>query len=121
MRLFILLSLLACASLFSNGQKKKEINTVAVFDKYIQSSLQTWKTPGLSVAVVKDGKVVFKKGYGVRELGKPEPYSTSTLSTCASTTKAMTATCMGMLVDEGKVKWTDIVADILPEFKLSDP
>jgi CubicO group peptidase (beta-lactamase class C family) len=94
---------------------------VASFDNYIRQALPLWGTPGISVAIVKNGKIVFKKAYGVRELGKPQPYTTATLSTCASTTKAMTATCMGMLVDEGKVNWSDKVMDILPAFKLADP
>ncbi|MGC4036391.1 MAG: serine hydrolase [Chitinophagaceae bacterium] len=126
MRATILFLSFLTISLFSWAQKKS-VSTVtaaqapSMFDNYIQSALQVWKTPGLSVVVVKDGNVVFKKGFGVKELGKADPYGTSTLSTCASTTKAMTAACMAMLVDEGKVKWTDIVTDILPEFKLSDP
>jgi len=123
---FFFFSLL-CITVVATAQKKAakfqltNTQVANAFDMYVQSALQTWKTPGISVAVVKDGKIVFKKGYGVRELGKPEPYTSTTLSTCASTTKAMTAVCMGILVDEGKVKWTDIVANILPEFKLSDP
>jgi CubicO group peptidase (beta-lactamase class C family) len=127
MRLIILFVFLCSLSLMINGQQPhhkpvvSNPQTAALFDTYIQQALQTWKTPGLSVAVVKDGNVVFKKAYGVREMGKQDPYKTATLSTCASTTKAMTAVCMAMLVDEGKIKWTDIVADILPEFKLSDP
>ena len=107
----------------ANAQKKTvtaKPNTSATFDNYIQQALKLWKTPGLSVAVVKDGNVVFKKAYGVTELGKPEAFTTSTLSICASTTKAMTAVCMGILVDEGKVKWTDKVSDIYPAFKLYD-
>src|SRR5436853_6022972 len=86
----------------------------AVFDKYIQDAMPLWKVPGLSVAVVKDGKVIFKKGYGTAELAKAVAFDTSTLSICASTTKAMTAVCVGMLVDEGKLKWSDKVEDILP-------
>ncbi len=127
MRICFLSASLLCITVVAIAQKKAATTTLnttqaaAAFNDYIQSALETWKTPGLSVAVVKDGKVVFKKGYGVRELGKSDPYTTATLSTCASTTKAMTAVCMAMLVDEGKVKWTDIVTDILPEFKLSDP
>ena len=80
-----------------------------------------WQTPGISVAVVKDGNIVFKKAYGLRELGKPAPYTSATLSACASTTKAMTAVCMGMLVDAGKVKWTDKVSAILPGFTIASP
>ncbi|MEA5140434.1 serine hydrolase [Arcicella rigui] len=92
-----------------------------LFDGYIQNSLSLWKTPGLSVVVVKDGNVVLKKAYGVKNNTTKEPYTTATLSTCASTTKAMTALCLGILVDEGKVKWNDRVIDILPEFRLSNP
>lgn len=92
-----------------------------VFDKYIQEGLATWQTTGLSVVVVKNGEVVLKKAYGVQNNADKVPYTTATLSSCASTTKAMTAICMSMLVDEGKVKWTDKVADILTEFKLSNP
>src|SRR5437762_5997456 len=94
---------------------------VTAFDDYIKQVLPAWQTPGISVVVVKDGRIVFKKAYGLRELGKPQPFTTATLSACASTTKAMTATCMGMLVDEGKVKWSDKVSDILPSFKLANP
>lgn len=96
-------------------------NEAAVFDQYIQKALPLWKTPGLSVVVVKDGKVVFGKGYGVAELGKSSPYTTATVSICASTTKAMTAVCMGMLVDEGKIKWSDKLKSIYPGFRLYDP
>lgn len=116
--------IIPCLFVFCSVQAQKpadDAKTFAVFDKYIQQALPLWKTPGISVAVVKEGKVVFKKAYGVRELGKPEAYTTATLSTCASTTKAMTAVCMGILVDEGKVKWSDKVQDVLPAFKLADP
>lgn len=91
------------------------------FDAYVEQARTSWKVPGLAIAVVKDGKVIFKKGYGVRQLGQPDKVDTQTLFACASTTKAMTATCMGMLVDEGKVNWDDAVIKYLPDFKLYDP
>ena len=117
--------LLAILILSLNGAAQKPANTpppnpTDLFDTYIQSSLKLWKTPGMSVVVVKDGKVAFKKGYGVARVGSPDPFSTSTLSICASTTKAMTAVCMGILVDEGKVNWTDKISDIYPQLKLAD-
>ena len=106
----------------TNSTKKTTLlpSQAAIFDKYIQDAMPLWKVPGLSVAVVKDGKVVFKKGYGSAELGKPAAFDTSTLSICASTTKAMTAVCVAMLVDAGKLKWNDKVADIIPGFKIND-
>ncbi len=91
------------------------------FDAYVEKARNEWLVPGLAVAVVKDGKVIFKKGYGVRKLGSSEPVDTQTIFACASTTKAMIATCMGMLVDEGKVNWNDPVTKYLPDFKLYDP
>ncbi len=77
--------------------------------------------PGFRLLVVKDNQVVFKKGYGVRELGKQETVNTQTLFACASTTKAMTVALMGMLVDEGKINWSDPVYKYLPELQLYDP
>lgn len=124
-QLLSLIFLLSSAFLIAQKKIKAPVQSnlklPEIFDYYIQNALQEWKTPGLSVVVVKNSNVVFKKAYGVQNLINKTLYSTSTLSTCASTTKAMTAVCMGMLVDEGKIKWTDIVSDILPEFKLADP
>lgn len=99
----------------------KSTDPAVKFDAYVSSSMPLWKVPGISVAVVKDGKVVFQKGYGVAEKGKAEPFTSSTLAICASTTKAMTAVCMAMLVDEGKVRWDDKVSDVYPALKLKDP
>ena len=91
------------------------------FDAYVEKSRLEWQVPGMAVAVVKDGKVIFAKGYGVRQLGTKNMVDTQTLFACASTTKAMTAACMCILVDEGKVKWDDAVIKYLPEFHLADP
>jgi CubicO group peptidase (beta-lactamase class C family) len=111
---FLLLSF-AIAQAQSLEVKLKE------FDAYVEKSRNLYQVPGLSLAVVKDGKVIFKKGYGVRQLGTNNAIDTQTLFACASTTKAMTATCMAMLVDEGKVKWDDPVIKYLPDFQLYDP
>lgn len=95
---------------------------VARYDAYVQQAVRNWRVPGLTVTVVKAGKVLLKKGYGVRELtGKPEPVNSQTLFAMASTTKAMTAACLGMLVDEGKLRWDDPVTNYLPDFQLYDP
>lgn len=93
---------------------------VKEFDAYAEKSRNLYKVPGLAITVVKDGKVILKKGYGVQQLGTTNAVDTQTLFACASTTKAMTATCMAMLVDEGKVKWDDPVINYLPDFQLYD-
>ncbi len=90
-------------------------------DEYIVKAMKDWETPGLAIAIVKDDKLVFAKGYGVRKLGESVPVTEKTIFACASTTKAMAAACVGMLVDEGKIKWDDPVTKHLPWFQLYDP
>jgi len=91
------------------------------FDAYVQQAVADWEAPGLAIAVVKDGEVVFVRGYGVRELGRAEPVDEHTLFAIGSTTKAMTAALVGMLVDEGELGWDDPVQDHLPWFRVRDP
>ncbi|GAB3702001.1 serine hydrolase [Spirosoma flavus] len=112
---------------FLYGQStKKQPDAIASFDTYVQQAVRDWHVPGLTITVVKDGKVLFKKGYGVRALrpgvsDKAESVDTQTLFAMASTTKAMTAACLGMLVDEGKLRWDDPVVNYLPDFLFYDP
>jgi CubicO group peptidase (beta-lactamase class C family) len=101
--------------------QKPRADPVRQLDAYTARAVQDWGAVGLAIAVVKDGKVVFAKGYGVRELGKPDAVDTATLFAIGSTTKAMTAASIGMLVDEGKVRWDDPVTKYLPGFQLEDP
>ena len=119
--IYLLLPFYFLAISFVNAQSKTLIKKLKEFDAYVESSRKQWDAVGLAVTVVKDGEVIFKKGYGVKELGKSEAVDNNTLFACASTTKAMTATCMGILVDEGKVAWSDPVIKYLPEFQLYDP
>jgi CubicO group peptidase (beta-lactamase class C family) len=94
---------------------------VATLDAYATKAVRDWQVPGLAISVVKDGRVVFAKGYGARELGRPAPADTQTLFAIGSTTKAMTAAALAMLVDEGKVRWDDPVTRYLPWFQTGDP
>jgi CubicO group peptidase (beta-lactamase class C family) len=93
----------------------------AALDAYAAKAVRDWQVPGLAISVVKDGRVVFARGYGVRELGRPAPADTQTLFAIGSTTKAMTAAALGMLVDEGKVRWDDPVTRYVPAFQTGDP
>jgi CubicO group peptidase (beta-lactamase class C family) len=96
-------------------------NNVELFDKYVESARNQWQVPGLAITVVQNGKVVFSKGYGMRELGKNEPVTTETLFGAMSTTKAMTVVGLAMLMDEGKLNWDDKVIKHLPNFRVGDP
>jgi CubicO group peptidase (beta-lactamase class C family) len=91
------------------------------FDAYVASVMKAFEVPGLSVAIVRDGKVLLAKGYGVRTLGDPAPVDAETLFGIASNTKVFTATALGMLVEEGKIEWDAPVVRYLPGFALSDP
>lgn len=90
-------------------------------DEYVNKAIKDWDVPGVSIAVVKDDKVVFAKGYGVRELGKSNPVTPNTIFAIGSSSKAFTAAAIAMLVDEGKLKWDDPVTKYLPNFQLYDP
>ena len=94
---------------------------LAGLDESVAKAVGEWGATGLAVAVVKDGEVLFSKGYGVRELGKPDAVDAQTLFAIGSTTKAMTAALVGMLVDEKKLTWDDPVTKHLPWFQVSDP
>ena len=91
------------------------------FDAYVKQVMETFTVPGLSVAIVKDGKVVLAKGYGVRRMGDAAPVDALTQFGIASNTKLFTATALGILVQEGKLAWDRPVVDYLPTFAMSDP
>ncbi len=90
-------------------------------DAYVQRVMAQWQVPGLAVALVKDGKVVLARGYGVRELGKAEAVDAGTLFDIGSNTKAFTAAALGTLVSSGKLSWDDRVVDYIKPFRLSSP
>jgi CubicO group peptidase (beta-lactamase class C family) len=89
-------------------------------DKYIEKARVEWNVPGLSVAIVKGGKIVHSKGYGVLEKGKSTKVDDNTLFAIASNSKAFISSAIGTLVDQGKLDWKDKVKDHLPYFELYD-
>jgi CubicO group peptidase (beta-lactamase class C family) len=122
MRLMMLVSLFWVAVTATGAAQTGAADPrLADFDAYVARAGKDWNAAGLAVAVVKDGKVVFERTYGVREIGKPDPVDTLTLFAIASTTKAITSAALGMLVDEGKVKWDDPVTKYIPSLQLYDP
>lgn len=100
----------------TSGQK---IN-LSKLDKYIERSRQAYNVPGLAVAIVKDGKIILAKGYGLREFSKKENVDQHTLFAIASNTKAFTSAAVAMLEEEGKLDWDDKVRTFLPYFQLYD-
>jgi CubicO group peptidase (beta-lactamase class C family) len=90
-------------------------------DSLTELVLKTFNVPGIAVGVVKDGKLIHAKGYGVANLTTGKKVDENTLFGVASNSKAMTAAVLGQLIDEGKIKWDDRVTDYIPEFKMYDP
>lgn len=90
-------------------------------DAHIAKVLASFDVPGVGVAIVKDGQILLSKGYGVKKMGENSPVDENTLFSIASNSKAFTGTALGMLVDQGKLKWEDRVIQHLPWFELSDP
>ncbi len=93
----------------------------ASIDSVVEKTLKTFDVPGIAVAVVKDGKIIHEKGYGVRSLNTMQKVNEHTLFGIASNSKAFTVASLGILMDEGKLKWDDKVRDYIPEFKMYAP
>ncbi|MBL8890813.1 MAG: serine hydrolase [Planctomycetaceae bacterium] len=104
--------------LFAQTELAEQLQQI---DRLAESVRADWHVPGLSVAIVKDGELLFSKGYGVRELGSAAPVDADTLFVIASNSKAFVTASISILVSEGKLKWDDRAADYLPELRLNDP
>ena len=117
-RLFLTFLLLS-AAFFGFAQEQDSI--VQAIDKYIQQVRKQWAVPGMSVAVVRDGRTLLAKGYGVKEKGKPDPVDEHTVYQVGSVSKSFTSALIAMMVDEGRLRWDDRVKDLLPDLELAEP
>ena len=93
----------------------------STIDATVARAMKAFQVPGMAVGIIKDGKLVYAKGYGVRELAKPAQVDADTLFQIGSNTKAFTTAALAILVDEGKIHWDDKVIDYLPQFRMQDP
>ncbi|MFV5688373.1 serine hydrolase [Flavobacterium sp. ZT3R25] len=110
-KLFVAITLIATTLSFA------QISSSQV-DELVERSLKTFNVPGIAVAIVKDGKIIHAKGYGVKSILTNEKVDANTLFGIASNSKAFTSAALAMLVDEGKVKWDDKVSKYLPNFRM---
>lgn len=110
----VLLSLLFTITLGA----QQRLDTRAV-DRLMLEALRSWQIPGASIAIVQDGRVVYAKGYGVKEAGGGA-VTEETLFQLGSTSKAFTTTALAMLASDGKLSWDDRVRDHLDYFRLAD-
>lgn len=116
MKIYILLFVCLVQSVWAQyDEKNKQL------DAFLRQGMSDWNVPGMAAVVVKDGKVVFQRSYGVCSISGQESVGAQTMFSMASTTKAITAMALGVLVDQRKLSWDDRVVQHIPEFKLSDP
>ena len=90
-------------------------------DELIKNTLKTFDVPGMSVGIIKDGKMIYSKGFGVRSLENNLEMNDQTLVGIASNSKGFTCTALAILADEGRLNWNDKVSKYIPEFKMYDP
>jgi CubicO group peptidase (beta-lactamase class C family) len=87
-------------------------------DDLVARTMKTFEVPGIAVGIVKDGKVVLAKGYGVNNINTGQKTDANTLFGIASNSKAFTSAALAMLVDEEKIGWDDKVTKYIPEFRM---
>jgi len=109
--------ILISVSILSAQVSKQDL---AKIDGTVKKTFDVFKPTGLAIAVVKDSAIIYHQALGFSNAEIKKPVSTTSLFNIASCSKAFTAVSIGILVDEGKVKWTDKVVDYFPEFKLAD-
>lgn len=103
------------------GITNKGPKNLGRLDEVLEPALQAGRIPGAAIAIVSGGETVFARGYGYRDLGAKLPVTSQTFYPIASTTKAINATLLGMLVEEGRLAWDAPVQRYMPEFRLGDP
>jgi CubicO group peptidase (beta-lactamase class C family) len=121
LRFFSLLILffLYVTSAFSQRASLESI--LPILEPYVQKAMKDWGVPGAAIGIVMDGKVVYAKGFGTKEINKDDLVNEQTLFQLASLTKNFTDTLIAILIDKGLLSWDDKVVKYLPDFELSDP
>lgn len=109
------LSLCAVTACAASNPTSSQLNQL---DSVIDNALTTFHTPGMSVGVIHNGKVLYAKGRGYRHLNNKQPVNADTLFRLASTSKAFTAAALALAIDEFDLSWKTRVTDILPEFQM---
>ena len=90
------------------------------FPEFVTKALAEWKVPGMAVAIVKDGKIIYAEGFGLRDVKNNLKVTPQTVFAIGSSSKAFTATSVGILVDDGKLEWDKPVREYLPAFRMWD-
>ena len=118
---FVCVSVLCLLVFGSHSSAVAQTTDLKDFDAFIAKAMKQYQVPGAAVAVVRDGKVIMIRGYGVRDQTKSDKVDENTIFQLASITKTFTAAAAGTVVDEGKLDWDTPIFNYLPEFVAYDP
>ncbi|NCP59959.1 MAG: serine hydrolase [Flavobacteriales bacterium] len=112
--------IITCFLIVSNYLVFAQLTNTQI-DSLVNHAMETFNVAGSAVAIVKDGKIIYQKGFGVKSKATNEPVNEHTNFAIASNSKAFTTTALAILEEEGKIKWTDKVIDHIPEFTMYNP
>jgi CubicO group peptidase (beta-lactamase class C family) len=115
--LFLIWLVVLSSSIFASDRIQE---ILPEFEKYIEKVQAEWGAPGVAVGIVKDGKIVYIKGFGVREIGTDKKIDEHTVFQIASLTKNILVHLLAKLVEEGKISWDDLVTKHMPTFFIGD-
>src|ERR1041385_8399811 len=117
----VTLSLIAAVVLTSSIVVAQQQESVEArqkgFDSYMDQVMKDWNAPGIGIGIVMGDKLVFAKGYGYRDYGKKLPYTVTTTQPIASNSKLFTAVAVGLLVEEGKLRWDEPIKQFVPTIR----
>ncbi|MDD4127318.1 MAG: serine hydrolase [Methanomicrobium sp.] len=116
----LLAVIIICAGCLSTADTAQKTDKLDGFDDFVSQKMTEYEVPGAVIGIVENDTVVYLKGFGVRELGKPEKVDPDTRFQIASVSKYVTAGAIGSLVDEGRLDWDTPVVSYLPGFALND-
>jgi len=98
-----------------------QISSIDSLDTEFGQMARYFETPGMAVAIVKDGDVLLSKGYGSLGINNERLVDANTLFAIGSISKSFTPVALAMLVDDGIIDWDDKVITYVPYFELYDP
>lgn len=119
--------LVASLSVHADGKKNPDTNAslvspaIPALERYVRALQQREEIPGIAVVIADRQRILYAKGFGVRELGKPAPVTPDTVFQIGSATKSFLATTVALAVDAGKLKWNTPLVERHPSFQLQDP
>lgn len=119
--LAVLILCFASGARAQTPSSKPARSTVEGLEQFVPEQLERWKVPGMAIAVVQNGQVIYSRGFGLRDVKRKLPVTTKTVFPIGSISKSFTALSMGMLNDEGKLDWDTPVRHYLREFEMHDP